>query len=189
MSVGEAKGVSNLGPLARPEPRKGALHYAPAQPYGAQHLRGPEPHNPCIHPASTLSDLFADVGIPRITKKELSLAAALQGVSEEVILDQTNELAAQTGRIRKLGLKPEQDRGSWEDVFVYRIDAQKSIRVFPGDSNPESGMFFVDFWDPTRKQAINTPLGHKLEIMAPLDLRGPMVSVEVSFPDDPEAIR
>ncbi|KAJ6622022.1 hypothetical protein B0H10DRAFT_2431982 [Mycena sp. CBHHK59/15] len=151
------------------------FQYAPAQPYGAQHRRGPEPHNPSIHihPASTLSDLFADVGIPRITKKELALAA--------IIPSKTNELAAQTGRIRKLGLKPEQDGGSWEDVFMYRIDAEQAIRVFPGDSDPESGMFFVDFWDHARKQAINTPSGHKLEIMAPLDLRGPMVSVEAAY--------
>ncbi|KAJ7200291.1 hypothetical protein GGX14DRAFT_466597 [Mycena pura] len=80
--------------------------------------------------------------------------------------------------------KPEavNDPGEVEDVFRVDIpDDYLSIRFFPGDSRPEDGMFFFDFYDRDRQLACNAPCGYKLELLAPRGLAGPIQSVEAVY--------
>ncbi|KAJ6530784.1 hypothetical protein B0H10DRAFT_2450101 [Mycena sp. CBHHK59/15] len=60
------------------------------------------------------------------------------------------------------------------------------IQKFPGRRGPKGccaarGMFFFDFYDCFRHEAVNTPAGYTVIIVAPKDLEGPIGSVEAAF--------
>ncbi|KAJ6465994.1 hypothetical protein C8R47DRAFT_991090, partial [Mycena vitilis] len=61
------------------------------------------------------------------------------------------------------------------------------IRLFPGGSRPESGMFFFDFFDANRGIPVNAPTGYTVEVVWPNVLAGPLASLEATmgFTADP----
>jgi hypothetical protein len=62
-----------------------------------------------------------------------------------------------------------------------------SIRLFPGGTRPESGMFFFDFYDARRHVAVNAPPGYAVTVVWPGALAGPITSVEVTMGVAPDA--
>ncbi|KAJ7708947.1 hypothetical protein B0H17DRAFT_1124732 [Mycena rosella] len=159
-------------------------------------LNGPpradyEPFNATQHPNCRVTELFAQAGFARVTLEQIESMFEAAGHSpdakraaliETVLRDVDAALDAAGGRIRYLGLKPEAANGPVGDVFFVDLpDDPLSIWFFPGDSRPEDGMFFFDFYDRVRRLACNAPSGYELEIIAPGGLAGPIRSVEAVY--------
>ncbi|KAJ7116009.1 hypothetical protein C8R44DRAFT_880392 [Mycena epipterygia] len=151
----------------------------------------PEAFDPGKHPNCHITELFAQGGLPRVTHDEIERmfdAAGHPPGPKRVALigaflrDADAALDASGGRVRYLGLKPEAANGPVGDVFFVDIPGDLlSIRFFPGDSQPEEGMFFFDFYDRTHRLACNAPPGYQLEIFVPGDLAGPIRSIEAVY--------
>ncbi|KAJ6454002.1 hypothetical protein C8R47DRAFT_997461, partial [Mycena vitilis] len=52
------------------------------------------------------------------------------------------------------------------------------IRLFPGGTRPESGMFFFDFFDAQTDMAVNAPRGYTVTVISPRALGGALASLE-----------
>ncbi|KAJ6588909.1 hypothetical protein B0H19DRAFT_223980 [Mycena capillaripes] len=127
----------------------------------------PEPFDPAKHPNCRLTELFVQGGFARVTLDEIDRMFDAAGHSrgptrtaliEAFLRDADATLDASGGRIRYLGLKPEAADGPVGDVFFVDIPGDLlSIRFFPGDSRPEDGMFFLDFYDRGCGLACNAP--------------------------------
>ncbi|KAJ6465192.1 hypothetical protein C8R47DRAFT_991618, partial [Mycena vitilis] len=65
-------------------------------------------------------------------------------------------------------------------TFLIPIPGDRlSIRLFPGGTRPQSGMFFFDFFDARRQVAVNAPQGYTVTVVWPHALAGPLASLEV----------
>ncbi|KAJ7100157.1 hypothetical protein B0H15DRAFT_818938 [Mycena belliarum] len=92
----------------------------------------------------------------------------------------------QTGLI-PIGLKPEAASQRETDTFIVSIPQDRlCIRLFPGGTRPEAGMFFFDFYDAQRQVAVNAPRGYAVTIVWPGGLAGPITSVEATLGVTPD---
>ncbi|KAJ7654573.1 hypothetical protein DFH06DRAFT_1092805 [Mycena polygramma] len=87
----------------------------------------------------------------------------------------------QTGVV-VIGEKPDPASRNEPDTFLISIPRDRlSIRLFPGGTRPQSGMFFFDFFAAHRQVAVNSPQGYTVTIVWPHALAGPLASLEVTM--------
>ncbi|KAJ6572685.1 hypothetical protein B0H10DRAFT_2106460 [Mycena sp. CBHHK59/15] len=134
---------------------------------------------------SEVTDFLADAGFPRITYAQIEQMFDASGVPHDQerpgLIQKFLDDADRRG-VAPLGVKPAAYNDPVEDLcFINIPNDNLSIRLFPGGSRPETGMFFFDFYDCFRHEAVNTPAGYTVIIVAPKDLEGPIGSVEAAF--------
>ena len=88
---------------------------------------------------------------------------------------------------RDAQVKPEATSERETDIFMISIPQDRlCIRLFPGGTRPEEGMFFFDFYDARRQVAVNAPPGYAMTIVWPGGLAGPIASVEAAMGVTPD---
>ncbi|KAJ7064835.1 hypothetical protein C8F01DRAFT_1229307 [Mycena amicta] len=84
-----------------------------------------------------------------------------------------------------VGFKP---IGKVDDLFGIRIpNDDLTIRIWPGNTAPDTGVFYLDFIDTATGKAVNKPPGYILDVIAPAGLASRMVSVEEAWDGKPAA--
>ncbi|KAJ7632624.1 hypothetical protein FB45DRAFT_510146 [Roridomyces roridus] len=92
--------------------------------------------------------------------------------------DMVNRVTAAWPRI--IGVKPTSSQRQPETYKIHIPNDKLSIRVFPGNTPPDQGMFFFDFVDKDTLRPINAPATYKLAVLiGPLE--SPLCSMEAAF--------
>ncbi|KAJ7883853.1 hypothetical protein B0H14DRAFT_2701164 [Mycena olivaceomarginata] len=87
------------------------------------------------------------------------------GLSPTILLERISTIP---GYLGPLGIKPEElPAGEHMDGVMYFKPPQGPlvIRLFPGNAQPSSGLFFLDFYHLEQKRASNSPRGYHLYVL------------------------
>lgn len=52
-------------------------------------------------------------------------------------------------------------------------DSHIGIRIFPADTDPRNGMYYLDFYDTVDHKPINSPHGFQIHAVSPSTILGP----------------
>jgi len=159
---------------------------ASRQSHGSQ----PNPDLEPEYPTSVVNDVLVAAGLPPITYAEIHQVLDAEGIPREERRHQVIQAFVtnmdQTG-LAPIGLKPEATSQRETDIFMVSIPQDHlCIRLFPGGTRPEAGMFFFDFYDARRQVAVNAPPGYAVTIVWPGGLAGPITSVEATMGVTPD---
>ncbi|KAJ7902646.1 hypothetical protein B0H14DRAFT_3707760 [Mycena olivaceomarginata] len=140
---------------------------------------------------------LAAADIPRVTFDDLQCIFASAGhppgphrdaVVRDLIAQTDGRLNATRGRLRYIGIKPEGVQGPIDDLFFVDIPNNRlSIRIYSGDSDPQDGLFFLDFFDTRKGAAENAPPNYHLSVAAPAPFKSPVRSIEELYGVNPPA--
>jgi hypothetical protein len=79
-------------------------------------------------------------------------------------------------------------QGPIDDLFFVDIPNNRlSIRIYSGDSDPQDGLFFLDFFDTRKGAAENAPPNYHLSVAAPAPFKSPVHSIEELYSVNPPA--
>ncbi|KAJ7250819.1 hypothetical protein B0H12DRAFT_654593 [Mycena haematopus] len=130
------------------------------------------------------------MGLSPLTQDDIATELASQGLPDSQIAEEAlrlialydtafNETPGQ--QFLRSGAKPK-DTGKDEDTILFDIPhTQYAVRVFPGETGPSTGMWYLDYYDSTRHEPVNTPQGFSIHIVGPPQLSvppGAIISVE-----------
>ncbi|KAJ6596110.1 hypothetical protein B0H10DRAFT_1924817 [Mycena sp. CBHHK59/15] len=132
------------------------------------------------------------MGVAPITVDNLASELASQGIPESRIEEEAiklhslfdEQISKNGGHIARIGAKPE-DTAKDDDVILFDIPGTHyTVRVFPGETGPSTGMWYLDFYDLMRREPVNTPQGFNIYLVGPPELLagpGPLISMERAY--------